>query len=77
MDNTELMGSLEAAKLLGISRATLNRRVHDGLIHPVTRIPGTTGAYLFSRLEIEKIDREPTGELHADNPDRYRSEGAA
>ena len=60
-----------------MSRSNFHRKVQAGEIPFVVKLPGLTAAYLFDPLEIEKIDREPTGELHADNPDRYRTEGVA
>lgn len=76
MANDDLLTTSQVAEILGIDRRTVGWRVRNGRMTPSMTLPGN-GNYLFSRLEIEKIDREPTGELHADNPDRYRSEGAA
>lgn len=77
MRQNDLIGSREAAERLGMPSSTFHRRVQDGTIPFVVKLPGLTAAYLFDPSVIEKIDREPTGELHVDNPDRYRSEGAA
>ena len=48
----ELIGSAEACEILGFSLATLTRRIKAGTIK-ATKLPGVTGAYVFSRSEIE------------------------
>jgi predicted site-specific integrase-resolvase len=53
-----LIGSVEAAALLGVDPATVVRWVHGGRITPITKAPGQTGAWLFSRTEIIRLARE-------------------
>lgn len=50
-----LIGSTEARRLLHIERSTLTRWVQLGRIKPAQKLPGTTGAYLFHRSDIEEL----------------------
>ena len=46
----------EAADILGYSSSsTVNRMVREGKLYPSRKLPGRTGAMLFSRLEIEAL----------------------
>lgn len=76
MTNDDLLTTSQVAEILGIDRRTVGWRVRNGRMTPSMTLPGN-GNYLFERSEIEKIDQDKTGELHVNNPDRYRSEGAA
>ena len=71
-----LLTTKQVAEMLGINPRTVTWRVRNGYLEAARKLPAT-GTYLFERSEIEKIDQDKTGELHADNPDRYQSEGAA
>lgn len=51
----EIIGSAEAAEILGVDRRTLTRMVADGRIEPATKLPARTGAYLFDRAAIEAL----------------------
>ena len=51
----DLLGSAEAAQLLGVHRATLTRWVTSGRITPAQKMPGDTGALLFERAEVERV----------------------
>jgi predicted site-specific integrase-resolvase len=53
-----LIGSAEAADLLGVDPATVVRWVHMGRVTPITKAPGQTGAWLFSRAEITRLARD-------------------
>ena len=53
----ELIGSAEACEILGFSLATLTRRVKSGAIDAV-KLPGVTGAYVFTRAEVERVAAE-------------------
>ncbi len=58
-----LIGSAEAAALLGIDRATVTRGVKSGKYTTVGRMPGKTGVYLFDRSYIDALSKsgsEPT-----------------
>lgn len=50
-----LIGAVETAHILRISRSTLTRRVNTGQIPIVRQLPGETGAYLFDRQTIEHL----------------------
>lgn len=43
----DLLGTTEAAALLGVSVRTIHRIVTRGHLTPITKLPGSTGAYLF------------------------------
>jgi len=51
----ELIGAAEAAKLLGIDRSRLTRKVQDGTVPYVHKGDGIRGAYLFDRAVIETL----------------------
>lgn len=53
-----MIGTREAAQLLHVDRSVLIKRVAAGTLHPVHRLPGTTGAYLFDRADIEALAAE-------------------
>ena len=48
-----IIGSRAAADLLQISVDTLHRRIVDGSLEPVGKLPGRTGDYLFDRASIQ------------------------
>lgn len=49
------VSAAEAAAILRISRATLNRWAAAGTVSIVHEMPGRTGARLFDRAEIEAL----------------------
>lgn len=55
MNNTDLIGSAEAALILGVNRATLNRWAVKGSVPTAVKAPGYTGPRLFDRLEIQRL----------------------
>lgn len=52
--------SATACSRLGIDRSTLVRWVQSGRLKPAFKYPGSNGAYLFERAEIERIEAERT-----------------
>lgn len=51
-----LIGTPEAARILGKSLRTVHRMVAAGALAPVVTAPGGPhGAYLFDRAEIERL----------------------
>ncbi|MGP5928886.1 helix-turn-helix transcriptional regulator [Corynebacterium glyciniphilum] len=58
MHTTELITSAEAARRMGLSRMTVNRRVRSGDIPAAGRLPGRTGAWLFDPDVIDQLARE-------------------
>lgn len=53
-----LIGSVEAAGILGIDPSTITRWVEKGIVTPVTKAPGRYGAFMFSRSQIVRLARE-------------------
>jgi len=51
---TPPLNSEQAAEILGLSRATINRQAAAGNI-PATKLPGRTGAFIFDRETIESL----------------------
>lgn len=51
----EFRGAAEACKRIGIDRSTLSRWVKDGTAAPAMRLPGKTGAFLFTDEEIDRL----------------------
>lgn len=60
MPTTEtLIGTAEAAQILGKTPRTVQRMVASGALTPVTTLPGATGAHLFKAADVEAlIERE-------------------
>lgn len=54
----DLIGSTEAAEIIGWSRSHFNRRVADGTVPVVHEQPGRTGIRLFDRSTIEALAAE-------------------
>lgn len=53
---TELIGTAEAARILGKSHRTVHRLVESGALKPVMTAPGGfRGAFLFDRSEVERL----------------------
>lgn len=53
-----LLGTAEAATRIGIERSTLTRWVAAGRIKVAAKLPGRTGAVLFTRDEVERVAKE-------------------
>lgn len=56
-----LIGSAEAARILGVDKATVTRWANkpDHPLNPVTRVTfGPSKAFLFSRRQVEYLARE-------------------
>jgi predicted site-specific integrase-resolvase len=58
MDLTDTLSSGEACAILDVDRSTLIRWVYKGIVKDAHKMPGDTGAYLFSRAEIARLARE-------------------
>lgn len=52
-----IVGTAEAAELLGVSVRTIHRMTAKGLISPTGKLPGPTGAYLFGRADVLDLAR--------------------
>lgn len=57
MSNSEnLIGTTEAAKLLGVSQRTIHRMVADNRLQTAIVVPGGyAGVYLFNPADVEKL----------------------
>ena len=69
MSEPELLTSFEVANRLGVSRMTVLRWVDSGYLQAVTRLPGKTGAWLFSAEEIEHLSghEKSPADAHTDS----------
>ena len=58
-DASALIGTAEAARLLGKSHRTIHRLVESGALVPALVAPGgRKGAYLFNAQDVERIASE-------------------
>lgn len=55
---THLIGSTEAAEILSLSRATINRWAVEGKLIPVMKAPGDKGARFFKLSDVERIKED-------------------
>lgn len=55
--SANIIGSSEAARILGWSLAKVKREALAGRLPHQAKLPGETGAYLFSRDTVEFIAR--------------------
>lgn len=53
-----LIGTPEAADILGVSSDTLIRMVARGDVPMVQKLDGARGAYVFERAEVERVAAE-------------------
>lgn len=51
----QFLSSGEVCELVGFDRSTLSRWIKDGTAVPAMRLPGKTGAYLFTPAEAERL----------------------
>jgi len=54
----DLIGSAEAAQLLGIDKPTLTRWVKAGRVKAAHKFPGKNGAFIFHRADINALANE-------------------
>jgi hypothetical protein len=52
-DTPDLVGTVEAAEIIGCERSSLSRWVALGKLTPAMRLTGDTGAHLFHRADVE------------------------
>ena len=57
-DSPEIIGTAAAARILDRSTFWVKTKAKDGELPVHSKMPGTTGAYLFVRSEIERIAGE-------------------
>ena len=58
MSQPDLIGTTEAAELLGVSRATVKRLATTGVLPVANRLPGATGALLYRRADVLRLARK-------------------
>jgi excisionase family DNA binding protein len=58
----DLIGSAEAADMLGIDRSTLSRWIAAGRIKPYQKLPGATGSIVFDRAAVQRLADELAAE---------------
>lgn len=60
-DTPDLVGTVEAAEIIGCERSSLSRWVALGKLTPALQVGhGATGAHLFHRSDIESFAAEYT-----------------
>ena len=52
-ESDEMIGTAEAARMLGVDKTTMTRRAAEGRPEPVVKLPGRNGAFLFRRADVE------------------------
>lgn len=58
MQTSDLIGTQEAAAILGVSHRTVKRLAQKGKLAHAVKMPGETGAYLFNRADVEALAAE-------------------
>lgn len=58
MSNTDIVSTAEAAEILDVTVATVNRWAADGRLPTARRLAGTTGARLYLRSVVEGLAAE-------------------
>lgn len=56
-NHLDLVGTVDAARILGLTRGAITRRVSLGQLEPVAVI-GKRGTLVFDRTELEAMARE-------------------
>lgn len=51
----DLVGTTEAARILGIAKSTVTFRVRSGTLPTAGKMAPNTGAYLFDRKVLEEL----------------------
>ncbi len=58
MREDSLVGSVEAARIVGVPYSTFMRWVDKGLIEPAHVMPGVSGAKLYRLADVEQFARD-------------------
>lgn len=58
MPPPDLIGTAEAADIIGVERSTIAHWMAKGRIAAHLKLPGRTGAVLFDRAEVERVRAE-------------------
>lgn len=54
MPADDLLSTVETADLIGVERSTISKMVREGRLTPAAKLPGPTGAFVFTRGEAER-----------------------
>lgn len=65
MPDLDIVSTAEAAELLGVSVATVNRKATNGEMEPVAQGRGQTGARFFRRTDVEAMATARRAEIEA------------
>ncbi|WP_083812643.1 helix-turn-helix domain-containing protein [Gordonia neofelifaecis] len=49
------LSTAEVARMFSVTPVTISRWVRSGRLRTAGKMPGTTGAYVFDRAEIERL----------------------
>lgn len=63
VSQSDLIGTAEAADILGWSRAKVKRAAQSGDLPHAVKMPGGTGAYLFHRSVVVLLSKRPAAEV--------------
>lgn len=58
MEPQHVLTTQQVAEVLGIDRSRVVRRVRNGSIPTVGKLPGRTGAHLFDRAVIDSLKEQ-------------------
>ncbi len=58
MPDPDLLGTAEAAEIIGVERSTIAHWMAKGRIVAHLKLPGRTGAVVFERSEVERVRDE-------------------
>ena len=64
MGNPDLIGTAEAAEILGVSRQTVHRWAGEPKLKSI-KMPGETSPFLFERADVERLRDELAAEQSA------------
>lgn len=73
----DLLGTVEAAEVIGVERSTLSRWIDSGRISYLRKLPGKNGAVLFARDEVERVAKDYAAQLAAAGSPSETTGGAA
>lgn len=62
MPDPDIISTSEAAALLKVHPATINRWVLDGKLTPQYEVPGKTGPRFYKRTDVEALLPTPAGD---------------
>ena len=66
MQTADLIPTAEAAEIVGVSVATINRWADKGRLRTAAQAPGHTGARLFAHSDVMRLAKERRQKVAAD-----------